>query len=85
MFTSWGAETPKTFTAADLERILAALDSGEYGAILRAKGILPGSDGASLVRALQDKVLALPDETLVLPGHGPETNIADERVGNPYL
>lgn len=46
---------------------------------------LPGSDGASLVRALQEKILALPDETLVLPGHGPETNIADERVGNPYL
>ena len=48
MLTSWGAETPKTFTAADLERILAALDSGEYGAILRAKGILPGCEGAWL-------------------------------------
>ena len=46
---------------------------------------LPGSDGASLVRALQEKILALPDETLVLPGHGPQTNIADERLGNPYL
>ena len=46
---------------------------------------LPGSDGASLVRALQEKILALPDETLVLPGHGDATTIADERMGNPYL
>ena len=45
MFTSWGVETVKTFTEADLERILSALDSGEYGAILRAKGIVPAADG----------------------------------------
>ena len=45
VFTSWGVETVKTFTEADLERILSALDSGEYGAILRAKGIVPAADG----------------------------------------
>ena len=44
-FTSWGAETPKQFTQADIDRILTALDSGEYGAILRAKGIVPAADG----------------------------------------
>lgn len=46
MFTSWGKETPKPFTQADIERILTALDSGEYGKILRAKGIVNGQDGA---------------------------------------
>lgn len=45
VFTSWGAETPKQFTQADIDRILSALDSGDYGAILRAKGIVPAADG----------------------------------------
>ena len=45
VFTSWGVETVKTFSESDLERILSALDSGEYGAILRAKGIVPAADG----------------------------------------
>ena len=45
VFTSWGAETVKPFTESDLERILTALDSGDYGAILRAKGIVPAADG----------------------------------------
>ena len=45
VFTSWGAETPKQFTQADIDRILTALDSGEYGAILRAKGIVPNGEG----------------------------------------
>ncbi len=48
VFTSWGVETPKQFTAEELERILQALDSGEYGAILRAKGIVPAADGSWL-------------------------------------
>ena len=46
VFTSWGKETPKTFSRAEIEKILAALDSGEYGKILRAKGIVGGTDGA---------------------------------------
>jgi len=46
VFTSWGKETPKAFTQAGIEKILAALDSGEYGSILRAKGIVNGQDGA---------------------------------------
>ena len=45
VFTSWGAETPKQYTQADIDRILTALDSGDYGAILRAKGIVPAADG----------------------------------------
>ena len=45
VFTSWGKETPKPFTQADIARILTALDSGEYGKILRAKGIVSGGNG----------------------------------------
>ncbi len=45
VFTSWGVETVNPYTESDLERILTALDSGEYGAILRAKGIVPAADG----------------------------------------
>ena len=45
VFTSWGAETPKTFTETDIRRILAELDTGAYGAILRAKGIVPAEGG----------------------------------------
>ena len=46
VFTSRGKETPKAFTKAGIEQILAALDSGEYGSILRAKGIVNGEDGS---------------------------------------
>ena len=45
VFTSWGVETVKAFTEAGLDRILTALDSGDYGAILRAKGIVHSEDG----------------------------------------
>ena len=45
VFTSWGTETVKAYSEAELEHILAALDSGEYGAILRAKGIVAAADG----------------------------------------
>ena len=45
VFTSWGTETVKAYSEAELEHILTALDSGEYGAILRAKGIVAAADG----------------------------------------
>ena len=45
VFTSWGTETVKAYSEAELEHILMALDSGEYGAILRAKGIVAAADG----------------------------------------
>ena len=45
VFTSWGVETPKKFSQEEIARILEELDSGEYGIILRAKGIIPGKDG----------------------------------------
>ncbi len=45
VFTSWGVETPKQFTESEIHRILTALDGGEYGVILRAKGIVPTAEG----------------------------------------
>lgn len=45
VFTSWGVETPNVYSGEEIERILTALDSGEYGAILRAKGMVPAEDG----------------------------------------
>ena len=48
VFTSWGRETPKVFSRSEIDRILSALDSGDYGKILRAKGIVNSPDGAWL-------------------------------------
>ncbi len=48
VFTSWGVETVKKFTAEELKNILAALDTGAYGKVLRAKGIVPAVSGAWL-------------------------------------
>ncbi len=45
---------------------------------------LPGSDGSALRESLE-RLLALPDETTVYPGHGPATTIGRERRGNPFL
>ncbi len=45
VFTSWGVETTKKFTAVELQQILEELDSGSCGIILRAKGIVAGMDG----------------------------------------
>ena len=45
VFASWGKETPKAFSQAEIRHILEELDSGEYGKILRAKGIVNGEDG----------------------------------------
>lgn len=46
---------------------------------------LPGGDGELLIASIQEKLLTLPDETVVYPGHGPETTVGRERLGNPFL
>ena len=45
----------------------------------------PTSDHDTLIRAIREQLLTLPDETRVLPGHGPETTIGQERANNPFL
>ena len=46
---------------------------------------LPGGDHDTMLRSLATKVLPLPDEVVVLPGHGPQTTIGRERASNPFL
>jgi len=46
---------------------------------------LPGGDGELLVRGIREKILTLPGDTVVLPGHGPSTTVADEARANPFL
>ena len=59
------------------------------GDVLFAGGVgrwdLPGGDRDVLFTGIQKKLLPLPDETKVLPGHGPATTIGTERMSNPYL
>jgi len=45
----------------------------------------PTSDGPTLMRSIREKLLTLPDETTVYPGHGPRTTIAAEKQSNPFL
>jgi len=46
---------------------------------------LPGGSMRKIISSLHEKVLTLPDETTVVPGHGPLTTIGDERESNPFL
>jgi glyoxylase-like metal-dependent hydrolase (beta-lactamase superfamily II) len=46
---------------------------------------LPGGSHQQLLDSIAAKLLPLPDDTLVLPGHGPQTTIAQERATNPFL
>ncbi|MBD9068602.1 MAG: GTP-binding protein, partial [Butyricicoccus sp.] len=45
VFTSWGKETPRKYTEAELQNALTALGDPSLGTVLRAKGIVPASDG----------------------------------------
>lgn len=46
---------------------------------------LPGGSFEKIISSLHEKILALPDETIVVPGHGPQTTIGAERESNPFL
>ena len=46
---------------------------------------LYGGSSDILLDSIEKKLLTLPDDTVVLPGHGPATTIGDERMGNPFL
>jgi hydroxyacylglutathione hydrolase len=65
------------------EKLLIAGDTLFAGSIGRTD--LPGGSMEKIMRSLHQRVLALPDETSVIPGHGPATSIGEEREGNPYL
>ncbi|HEV2323523.1 MAG TPA: MBL fold metallo-hydrolase [Terracidiphilus sp.] len=46
---------------------------------------LPGGNYRQIIESIHSRLLPMPDDTRVLPGHGPETTIGDERSGNPFL
>ena len=46
---------------------------------------LPGGDTVSIMKSIKDVLFALPDETRVYPGHGPETDIKSEKRSNPFI
>jgi hydroxyacylglutathione hydrolase len=78
--------TPGSVTFRSGEADLDALFTGDLlfaGSIGRTD--LPGGDWDTMQASLRDKVLPLPDETVVLPGHGPATTIGRERASNLYL
>ncbi len=66
-----------------LEKKLIAGDTLFAGSIGRTD--LPGGSLQKIMNSLQEKILALPDDTVVVPGHGPMTTIGEERESNPYL
>jgi hydroxyacylglutathione hydrolase len=65
------------------QHLLLAGDTLFAGSIGRTD--LPGGDGPQILRSLRDRLLTLPDTTRVVPGHGPETTIGEERQSNPFL
>jgi hydroxyacylglutathione hydrolase len=65
------------------EQKLIAGDTLFAGSIGRTD--LPGGSLKKIMASLHERVLALPDETIVIPGHGPVTSIGEERQSNPFL
>ena len=65
------------------EKRLIAGDTLFAGGIGRTD--LPGGSYDKIIRSLHESVLALPDETVVVPGHGELTTIGEERESNPFL
>jgi glyoxylase-like metal-dependent hydrolase (beta-lactamase superfamily II) len=64
-------------------KLLVAGDTLFAGSIGRTD--LPGGDSGQIIDSIQNRLLALPDETRVLTGHGPATTIGAERRSNPFL
>lgn len=65
------------------EHLLLAGDTLFAGSVGRTD--LPGGSSAKLISSIRERLLPLPDVTLVIPGHGPTTTIATERNHNPFL
>ena len=65
------------------QSLLLAGDTLFAGSVGRTD--LPGGDISTLIRSIQNRLLTLPDETIVIPGHGPNTSIGRERETNPFL
>jgi hydroxyacylglutathione hydrolase len=87
---TWGSvtfRTPYVSTgssgAGGVSQVMFSGDLLFAGSIGRTD--LPGGDHPTMLRSLTTKVLPLPDDVVVLPGHGEQTSIGRERATNPYL
>jgi hydroxyacylglutathione hydrolase len=82
LYTPGHAPGHLAFYLADEGLVLSgdALFAGSIG-----RTDLFGGDMDLLMRSINERLLTLPDETRVLPGHGPETTIGEERANNPFL
>jgi len=69
--------------AEDVSQVMFAGDLLFAGSIGRTD--LPGGDHPTMLHSLRTKVLTLPDDVVVLPGHGSQTSIGRERATNPFL
>lgn len=70
-------------SAAGIDSVVLSGDVLFAGSVGRTD--LPGGNQADMLTSLRTKVLPLPDSVAVLPGHGPQTTMAQERATNPYL
>ena len=68
------------FAAAKAAFVGDALFNGGVG-----RWDLPGGDFDVLARSIREQIYSLPDETVVLPGHGPRTTVGDEKESNPFV
>ncbi|WP_183092333.1 MBL fold metallo-hydrolase [Nocardioides stalactiti] len=79
-----GSVTFRTpYDHADVSEVMFSGDLLFEGSIGRTD--LPGGDHPAMLRSLASKVLTLPDDIVVLPGHGGQTSIGRERAINPFL
>jgi glyoxylase-like metal-dependent hydrolase (beta-lactamase superfamily II) len=79
-----GSVTFRTpYDGADVSEVMFSGDLLFEGSIGRTD--LPGGDHPAMLRSLATKVLSLPDDVVVLPGHGGQTSIGRERATNPFL
>jgi hydroxyacylglutathione hydrolase len=74
---------PGASSSWDADQVCLSGDVLFAGSIGRTD--LPGGNMTTMVTSLREKILPLADDTVVLPGHGPETTIGRERASNPYL
>jgi hydroxyacylglutathione hydrolase len=82
LYTPGHAPGHLSFYVADEGFVLSgdAIFAGSIGRV-----DLPGGDMGLLMRSINEKLMTLPDETRVYPGHGPQTTVGNERVSNPFL
>jgi hydroxyacylglutathione hydrolase len=82
LYTPGHAPGHLAFYVEEEGRVLSgdALFAGSVG-----RADLPGGSMEVLMRSIEERLLTLPDETRVFPGHGPQTEIGNERTTNPFL